>query len=627
MAYLQIDGYSGTPATVVVCPVSDPLNCYSFSPLTNVGYSGQTFPVLIPLPSQFNSAAPVNVTVTSSNGCYSAFTNVSCGVVPTPTPTVVPGCDCTTLQLNAGGTIPWTVNYVDCSGNTTTYTESVSTQVSLCNRSIIYTSGTYSELSTIYNCSFNGSIYTCPSPTPTPTRVTPTPTPTSPGYIPASMYFEANSLGNATFKLVFGPGAVSINWGDGNVSALTSNIQITHTYSSPYTGQITVSGLTTTPNKIENISSIVFGGDQTKLSGVTSQIGKITSLTSLGITGSANFTYGDVAQLSGLTSLYNLQVPLANALSGNIANLPHSLNSINIGGSNTLSGNIGTFSANTSFINLTISGLNTISGNLINLNQSTTSMGKFEINGSNTITGDMQYLPNATTTKVTGSNTISGNLSTIKSQVHVFDIEGSNTISGDLSGISSLSGLTLFKVEGNNTISGNISSIPNTVNYFNLAGNNTISGDLVGLNTAAGITEFTVMGYNTITGNINKFSTGSTAALTTLTLKGNNTVYGAISGLSTNLRYLKISSDNNQVSGATIPKNWPTTFGELELYTLNVNALSQTFVDDLFIRMNTVIVSPTGSGTLVVNGAHANPSATSLAARNSLIGKGFSITT
>ena len=109
---------------------------------------------------------------------------------------------------------------------------------------------------------------------------------------------------------------------------------------------------------------------------------------------------GDIANAP--TSLTSLQILGSNTLTGDIANAPTSLTSLRITGSNTLTGDIA--NAPTSLTSLRITGSNTLSGDIAN---APTSLTYLQILGSNTLTGDIANAPTSLTSlQISGSNTL-----------------------------------------------------------------------------------------------------------------------------------------------------------------------------------------------------------------------------
>jgi hypothetical protein len=342
----------------------------------------------------------------------------------------------------------------------------------------------------------------------------------------------------------------------------------------------TLSATTAELGKMVNVQGISAYDWNTWVSGDIAEFSACTNLLRLTL-GGGDY-YGDVNNLPNsiteltmtnvITVTYDFgfemcEIPLfgaspmirdINTVSGNVANLPTSLTSLDIRGNNTLTGNITGFS-NQNYTNfptyskIVVGGNNTISGNfsdLPDINSIAIFNGKFNVS-----TYNMSY--------ITTGNTITGNLTLKPYQSNVL-IGGANTISGTLSGTSNnVSGrMNSLLIAGNNTISGPLSNLVVPSGRFMITGNNTISGDLGTMNSSLTTKSFNIFqkgntltptamtvtnSGNTITGNLSVF-TGITS-LKQLILGGNNTVYGDISGFSpmANMGQLIISSSGNAI--------------------------------------------------------------------------------
>ena len=243
------------------------------------------------------------------------------------------------------------------------------------------------------------------------------------------MYISGDSSSNLVLSISATTHPVYVNWGDGssnevfNVGALTT---LSHNYSTPFTGVITLNSINLSTINILSIETNIGGAVRTTIS--TTELAKATSCVS--------FTASELIYVTG-----------------NIANIPSSITSFIAFYCNTISGDIADLPQ--SLYNFAIFGNITVSGDIVNL---PTTLNAFQVVDNvgggigNTIYGDIANLP--------------GTLSIIR-------LFGNNTISGNIANLPS--GLTLFMVMGNNTISGDLSSIPSGIIDFQVSGNTTIS--------------------------------------------------------------------------------------------------------------------------------------------------------
>ena len=450
-----------------------------------------------------------------------------------------------------------------------------------------FTATTYCTINTPKNCTFSASIveFFLPSPTPTQTMtvtptftptptVTPTKPPISPTQTPTPTHTPTPTEQSfETFTMIarsltsISPGGFKITsslpfrvvWDVANniytdYPATPGGTLISHTYPTPYTGNILIkssdlSSITTLSPY--NVSPVITNTSVRYLEIETSQINLLDGLLTMGTIGNPTtyFISGDISDLpSTLTrfqtyysncfgDIQDLPPNLvsfvvnqfgsnytnqSNTITGDVTNLPPPLTLIEIGGSNTLSGNIQNFPS--PGFDIRIGGLNVIGGNIGLMSTSThPSLIRFWIYGNNTISGDLGGISNSVTD---------------------IDLRGKNFVTGDIATLPpSLNFLTVWGISpGGNTLYGNISTFTYlTLNKIIIYGNNTISGNISSINLKTSAT-FDIDGLNTITGDIATF--GNSNDYGSITIRGNNTIYGNIQNLPSNATVIEIDGDN-----------------------------------------------------------------------------------
>jgi hypothetical protein len=276
------------------------------------------------------------------------------------------------------------------------------------------------------------------------------------------------SLSN--FKIIWEPG-------DEELFSAGTNIPISHTYLTPYSGNVIIQAV-----DLSNITSLTIQSTlhtpPGTLSVTTSEIGKLDGLeTFVADLFNGIFVDGIVAELPptlitlniGYTNITGttLELPLglttcsirdASIITGTAADLPNVTISLNIQGGNTISGNVADLPKST--VDCVITGSNTLSGNTSDL---PTPSNLLVISGNNTITGDVGNISKALQVEFYGQNTISGNISgftnlnTITSRLV---LTGFNTVTGNIADFTNLLTLQRLQIEGNSSFSGNLSSLP-----------------------------------------------------------------------------------------------------------------------------------------------------------------------
>jgi len=326
-----------------------------------------------------------------------------------------------------------------------------------------------------------------PTFTPSPT-VTPTVTPTlSP--VPAQTFtFSASSA--TVVSISFGlnsSGFASggyVDWGDGNTSSILNytSSSYSNTYSSPYTGLITIyyfgniNQFTLSNSTTPNNSNVVIVD--------TVELSTLVSLTLL------QWSRGRViGQFSDLpATLTNLNITWDYTTS-TTNDLPINLVIISLGqlGNTQLTGDISGISNLTNLTLFSVSNGNTISGDISGLTNS--SLATFVVSGNNTISGDTvnMNLPSLTTINLGGQNTVTGNIVNFPPTLVNLTFSGSHSLYGDISNFNAnLQSIAI--TSGTGAIIGDLSDLPNsTYSVINLDGvNNLITGNTMTIPNISG---------------------------------------------------------------------------------------------------------------------------------------------
>ena len=278
-----------------------------------------------------------------------------------------------------------------------------------------------------------------PTNTPTPTR-TPTPTPTP---VLSELYISGNTLSGVDLFIANRQYPSRVSWGDGSsdeVFGAESAKTLNHNYESPFRGVITISSFYLSTISTFSVSCLD-GVNHMTMS--TTEISKMTSCDSF--SGGTNVDIiGDVVNLPTNLLTYS---DLSGSITGDIANIPLSINSFESRGTNTLYGDFASWTPS-NIITFTVLGLNTISGNTSSI---PISIQNLEVDGNNEIDGNVSSLPpNMERIVIGGTNTVFGSIQNLPSTATYVDIDGNNTLGGDLSIIPS--GITYFNIGGSNTI-------------------------------------------------------------------------------------------------------------------------------------------------------------------------------
>jgi hypothetical protein len=460
-----------------------------------------------------------------------------------------------------------------------------------------------------------------PTQTPTPTETpTPTPTPTS-GATPIETFtMSATSLDSIT-PIISGQGfrvsaslPFTVDWGDGNTTNYLAGLSyISHTYSTPYTGNILIqsSDLTSITHLVpKNVTPQINSFSTRYLEIETSELNLLDGLISMGDSSSPDnyFSSGDISSLpSTLIYFYStysncygdiLDLPpnlidlsinslssnlnQSNTITGDIVNLPSTLQKIEIGGDNTLNGDVSDFPS--SLINIIIDGQNTIDGDISSMS-TLTNLVRFDLYGNNNLFGDLGGLSGNSVTqiRIKGTNYVSGDISTLPLNLTTLLVWGNNTLYGDINTFN-YSTLSFIQIYGDNNIIGNISSLNLNVGAtFDLDGDNTLTGDIATLGNSNAYSSITIKGNNDIYGNIQDLPSNAIR----IGIYGNNTISGDLSLINLNTRTLYVYGANT-ISGFTDSTKIFTGLQQIEIIgdgfdSANIDNLLTSYANSTWI--------------------------------------------
>jgi len=631
MGYIHLTQFSGPPAQLQIStPNGSAVYVYPYTIFNNT-----PMPLDINLPSTFNGENTIILSAYSStNGC-SFIGQASCGILETPTPTPFYCYYIGIAPIDGVWIAGDDIQVLDCNGNYSAYTASTSAINYLCLQSATANTS-YDVIEPEGNCfEVLGEWYPydpIDSPTPTPTQaVTPTPSSTLPAMMAGVQFiYDATVATLASIKLQKGLLPLTINWGDGNVSAYTtSNSVQSHTYTSPSTGYITISGATEDPNELPGVYNFTFFGN-VPITGETSEIGKLIELTQLE---TEIFVTGDILELSACTNMGSIFTK-SNDISGNINDLPDGARFVTIIGENTLGGDMSDLPPY--ILELSVGGYNTISGDTSDL--LSYSLNLIYIDGYNTVSGLVESLSAITSVYMKGYNTISGDIY-VGPNTEYLIIDGYNTIGGDiaLSQPLHMNSLIEFFIDGYNTIYGNLAMFMFPEEHFGIGGNNTISGNTLNLEIPDSMWIFRLDNIaesypspyiglsttgNTLTGDISYMSHPS---LVSIYLGGNNTVYGNSGELL--ISQLYVISTGNTINGITPnPIVTEAITADVRLYTESATYLNATQVNNFLVDTYNNVEN-SNFAIIVLLGNHAAPTGAGLTAKNDLINNGATVIT
>lgn len=342
----------------------------------------------------------------------------------------------------------------------------------------------------------------------------------------------------------------------------------------------------------------------------------------------------DLAELPSSIKVFSINA--SGTITGNLNTLPAGITSLRIISYNTISGNINTLPAG--IITFEVRGGNTVTGNVTNIPASCI---VFSCHGNNTLTGDVKDITTTVTTlDIAGANTVSGDIGDAPPSIISFGLAGNNTLTGvlndlpatctslfltgnnDITGdFTSLnSNMVRLTIEGVNTVSGDLADIPVKCVRFEVLGNNIVTGDLSSI-TSLKLTIFSCTGNNVITGSLSSLPT----TLNLFNVAGKNTIYGDVGDVASTLNSFTLAGLNvvSDYSG----KSWHPTSIIFSLTTVSPGGLSTAEVDQLLIDIDNDCSFTGSAKTIKILGSNAAPTATSAAARASLVAKGVLLLT
>jgi hypothetical protein len=387
---------------------------------------------------------------------------------------------------------------------------------------------------------------------------------------------------------MFSNTSIVVYWGDNTSTTYSGTaILITHTYSTPFTGNIKLSC---------SSGKHLFKG--------------FNNFTNTLPINSASFT---TIQLGNFTSLQNLSVEYG-SISGDIANLPPNLITYQNQGNNTTSGDIANLPPN--LITYQNQGNNTTSGDIANLHEG---LLVYSNGGANTTTGDIANLPLSLTNYTNnGANTTTGDIANLPLSLTTYNNDGANTTTGDIANLP-LS-LTNYGNQGNNTTTGDIANLPLSLTTYSNNGANTTTGDIA--NLPLSLTTYSNDGANTTTGDIANLP----LSLVWFKTSGANTTTGDIANLPINIEIY----DNrgfNTVNNYTIGRTWKSPMLWVINYpTLASGGLSSVEVDNLLVDLANVDLWE-NIKVVDLSGNNQPRTASSDTAVTTLISKGVTVTT
>ena len=444
-----------------------------------------------------------------------------------------------------------------------------------------------------------GDIYSCPTTTTTTTTTSTTTTTTT--QIPFNLF--STSATSHSFRLgSTAGGTYSVHWGDGDVATYSTGTKqvISHTYSTSYTGNISIYGSLSLIDYLDD-----YALSSTNLGLTFSDLAKLSNFKTLGSIDSIKL-YGDVNDIPDTVDYIYKRGGGGNVY-GDINNLPSSITYILGQSANNISGDISNLSS--SLPNLTLMQFidSSIYGSISGLSPSVTSFSV--IGGSGTFSGSIIDLSANILNFTSDKNTIIGDISNFSSVIQSVNIKGSNTITGDISNLP-LS-LTSIEIVGNNTISGDISDLKSPTRFV-IGGSNTITGDIANLPST--IQHINISGGNTIYGDVSTFP----SSLKSIDISGTNSISGDLAQIPANVTYISLSGDNT-VNSYTSGRNWANGMNHLNLYPLSPFSTAST--DDILIDLS----SATWSGTSKLISIRGYTSSSSDSAVTTLLSKGVSV--
>jgi hypothetical protein len=169
MQIIEISSVTGhSPYDIIICDIT---NTYCYTVETGVA---SVPPYLyINIPSQLNGVNSLLIKIIDSSGCET-FQYAACPPTPTPTPTnsMTPtptptNANCVCLIFNNPTLTIKNYSYINCNGQTISYTLNSETEIFVCGKNPVYDSGVILTIGQY--CS--GNVCIPPTPTPTPSTV------------------------------------------------------------------------------------------------------------------------------------------------------------------------------------------------------------------------------------------------------------------------------------------------------------------------------------------------------------------------------------------------------------------------------------------------------------------------
>jgi hypothetical protein len=207
-------------------------------------------------------------------------------------------------------------------------------------------------------------------------------------------------------------------------------------------------------------------------------------------------------------------------------------------------------------------------------------------------------------------NTTSGLISALPAGLTHYDNGGQNTTTGSIAALPA--GLTLYSNDGQNTTTGSIAALPAGLTYYSSSGQNTTTGSIAALPAGLGI--YYNGGQNTTSGAVSALPAG----MTQYANSGQNITSGSISGLPSGLVYYSNKGQNTTSGAVSAAMNSAiTTFEDL-------GGMSSAEVDSVLIKINSF---GTSNGRIALAGSSLAPTAAGVAAKTTLISRGWTVTT
>lgn len=462
-----------------------------------------------------------------------------------------------------------------------------------------------------------------------------------------TLSYDLNVSNQLALSIGFAAGSVVVDWNDGS-TPISYNAPTTNTITSPVLtdeqsvvtltfsqGVTSVEELWVSNDFSFNLSVLepllnlsVLDAPDANLSGELSRLSQLNTLAMLNLGGTLDQVItGDLADLP--QSIERLFLGPLIPITGNLSDLGGNIESVEIITATDSLGITGDFSSLTNQTNLTRFILtdqrSSISGDIADLPNSLTN---FELIGFQSfLSGDIADLPELMTRFVlnsgannNGLNSISGDIQSLPSTIEeLFVSGGENTITGDIQNLPA--SIRILTLSDQNTIFGDIANAPEFTS-LNIAGSNTIGGDISGLSNNALLTNLTIEGMNTLTGPIQSLPEN----LSNITIAGNNTIFGDLGLLKNNdISRLEILGFNT-IDTFNVNATWsPTNRVTILILGNGESGFDAENLDQLFNHLAFTLAS-TNSGLLsFARPIDAAPTTNSLLARTAIENLGYTI--